>query len=159
MKEKKWEKINKGAIGEGLGLCFICSLILGFVIVVIRIILLDLFTYPEFFIPEYIHSFASFVWFAFTLSSSFGFTFLEAERRRYAYLIRIKLFENSDERLREWLKNELSNTKTFNPKDSLFPHYPDISGASNLNKRTSFNSAWLSLAVATAIILSAYFLL
>ncbi len=157
MKEKKWEKINKGAIGEGLGLCFIWSLSLGFVIGVIS--LLDLFSYPEFFFPEYIYSLGSFVWLGFTLSSSFGFTFLEAERQRYGYLIRIKLFENSDERLREWLKNELSNTKTFNPKDSLFPHYPDISMTSNLNSRTSFNSACLSLAVATAIILSAYFLL
>jgi len=47
---------------------------------------------------------------------------------------------------------------TFNPKDSLFPHYSDIGfgDTGHLNSRTSFNSACLSLAVATAIILSAY---
>jgi len=157
MKEKKWEKINRMAVREGLGLCFIFSLSLGVVIIVLS--LLDLFIYPEFFFPEYIYRLGSFVLFAFTLSSSFGFTFLEAERQRHAYLIRIKLSENSDERLREWLENEVSPSSAFNPKDLYSPHYPDTSVGFNLNKRTSFNSAWFSLAVATAIILSAYFLI
>ena len=139
------------AIQEGFGLCFISSGSFGLLIFALN--LLELFI----FIPEYIYRLYLFILLAYFLSSSFGFTFLEAERQRYAYLIRIKLFENSDERLREWLENELSNTSTFNPKDLYSPHYPENSERSNLNKRTSFNSACLSLAVATAIILSAYF--
>ena len=159
MKEKKWKKINMMAVQEGLSMCFIFSLCLGFVIGVIS--LLDLFSYPEFFFPEYIYSLGSFVWLGFTLSSSFGFTFEVAERQRYTYIIKIKLIEDSDERLREWLENEVSDNSAFYPKDWLFPYYSDIGFGytGNLNSRTSFISAWFSLAVATTIILSAYCLI